>query len=156
MQQSAEFLLIYVMALTPEERRALLPGLPWILCYSLSPDFGGLVSRISLLLMQSLEPVRDECELHAHNVMPTPWTHFLFALRPLFAAKSVFRERGAKELLGLLPRVCARLHHVPWWFEKTRLPELVPIVDATKDPFKHCLHMKHKILCNSMVAPNQV
>lgn len=155
-QQSAEFLLIYVMALTPEERRALLPGLPWLSCYALSPDFGGLVSRTSLLVMQSFAGIREECKVHTHNFMPTPWTEFLFALRPIFAAKMVFRERGAKELLDLLPRVCARLDHVPWWFEKARLPELVPIVDTAKDPFKHCLHMKQKILYDAAVAPNQV
>ena len=156
MQQSAEFLLMYVMALTPEERRALLPGLPWVSCYALSPEFGGLASRTALLLMRSLEPVREECGVHTHKFMPTPWSGFVFVLRPIFAAKAVFRERGAKELLDLLPRVCARLNQVPWWFKKTRFPELVPIVNTTNDPFKHCLHMRQKLMYDQVVAPNQV
>jgi len=153
LQQAAEVLHMYVKDLTHNERCELLPGIPWMTCCAPLPEVGQVVNQVSLLVINSMASDWMGCKPHQKKHLIKPWLEFAYILRPLFSAKSSFRQRAAKQLLVALSDSCLQVNHVPWWFKGVDLLRLdngevtlAPIDESSSaDPFKHCLCMKQNL-----------
>jgi hypothetical protein len=152
-KQAAEVLHMYVKDLTLNERCELLPGIPWMTCCTPLPEVGQVVNQVSLLVINSMASDWMGCKTHQKKHLIKTWLEFAYILRPLFSAKSSFRQRAAKQLLVALSDSCLRVNHVPWWFKGVNLLRLdngevtlAPIDESSSaDPFKHCLCMKQNL-----------